>query len=251
MEIEGGGTDKSSSMAAGTKDNEPHLSTEDEEEVPFTNAKKQSSKSNCWIELIKDCKEIPVVTPVIMKAKNGELFPIICCINSKGTAAFDPASWEACIIKKVDSNLFEVLNTDMTTKVEKDLDCHRYNHLRGNLSISYKYPSEDYIALYMSTLKDVTDLHTTSTNSAEVPPALARSELLKVAKRLYRSADRDTITKYNFYDSVAHRFGVTKFEKVARQIIKEWLHNQVKENDKISTNKSKNTDSLSDSNLSK
>jgi hypothetical protein len=106
----------------------------------------------------------------IGNAKNGSLFPIISCINSKGKAALDPTSWEACIIKKVDSNLFEVLNTDMTAKLEDDLDWKGDYGLRGNWKVPYKYPSEQYIALYMSTLKEVTDLQTISTNSGDIPP---------------------------------------------------------------------------------
>jgi hypothetical protein len=82
------------------------------------------------------------------------------------------------------------------------------------------------------------------------PPGLARSELLNIVDELYRMANREIDKQGNFLESVAHHFGVTKLEKGARKIIKEWLRDQVEANEKIFTNKNHDSDSLSDSNLS-
>ncbi len=106
--------------------------------------------SNHWIELIKDCK-IPVVKVEMQKAKIGEFFPIIRCINSKDIR--NTANFAACILRKVQLGLFEVLDTNSTNKVEEDLEWDGDDGLRGNWSMYYKYPSDEYIASYLSSLE--------------------------------------------------------------------------------------------------
>jgi hypothetical protein len=75
--------------------------------------------SNHWIKLIRD-RKIPVVKVEMQKAKIGEFFPIIRCINSKDIR--NPANFAAYILRKVQLGLFEVLDTNLTNKVEEDLE---------------------------------------------------------------------------------------------------------------------------------
>ena len=151
----------------GGAENEPNL----EEEVPITSAKMPAkmslTKSKCWIQLIEDRKNPVKVTPEIRDAKNGSLFPIIRLIDSKGRAYQKHISWEACVIKKVDSDSFDVLNADMTAIVENDLEWFGENGLFGNWNITYKYPTDAWISEYKVNLEEVSDLHAPSTQSDE------------------------------------------------------------------------------------
>jgi hypothetical protein len=106
--------------------------------------------SNHWIELIRD-RKIPVVKVEIQKAKIGEFSPIMRCINSKDIR--NPANFAACILRKVQLGLFEVLDTNSTNKVEEDLEWDGDDGLRGNWNMYYKYPSDEYIASYLSSLE--------------------------------------------------------------------------------------------------
>jgi hypothetical protein len=96
----------------------------------------------------------------------------------------------------------------MTANVENDLDWEGDNGICTNWRFFYKYPSDEYISLYKSTLK------------------VAISELLDMADRLYSEADMDTTTQRMFLDSIASHFGMTKLEKGARQMIKQWLRDK-------------------------
>jgi hypothetical protein len=87
----------------------------------------------------------------MQKAKIGEFFFIICFINSKDIR--NPANFAACILRKVRLGLFEVVDTNSTDKVEEDLEWDGDDGLRHNWNMYYKYPSNEYIASYLSSLE--------------------------------------------------------------------------------------------------
>ena len=87
---------------------------------------------NQWTELIKDQK-ISIGTMEMRNAKIGAFFPILCCINNKDV--LDPNIFKPCILRKVESSLFEVLDTNLSDKVEEDLEWDGDDGLHGNWNI--------------------------------------------------------------------------------------------------------------------
>jgi hypothetical protein len=104
-----------------------------------------------WMQLILERDhQKPVTLPEFKKAPIGSAFPIVCCINN--TDITDPENWESCILKKVQKELWEVLNVHQNEKVEDDLDLDGDDGLKNTWGLYYKNvgDGDEYVTLFIT-----------------------------------------------------------------------------------------------------
>ena len=123
--------------------------------------------SVCWMQLIneRDPTQKPVTLPELKKARIGSVFPIVRCINNKDIT--DPENWESCILKKVQKELWEVLNVHQNEKVEDDLDYDGDDGLKNTWGLYYKNvgDGDEYVTSFITnTERDLfnADIHEVS-----------------------------------------------------------------------------------------
>jgi hypothetical protein len=120
-----------------------------------------------WMQLIAERDpQIPVDLSELKSARIRSVFPIVCCINNKDIN--DAANWEPCILVKVRTETWEVLNVHQTDKVEDDLDLEGDDGLNNTWGLYYKNVShgDEYVTSFVSN----TEMRQFDTEEHDVSP---------------------------------------------------------------------------------
>jgi hypothetical protein len=101
----------------------------------------------------------------LKKARIGSVFPIVRCINNKDITNLE--NWESCILKKVQKELWEILNVHQNEKVEDDIDLDGDDGLKNTWGLYYKNvgDGDEYVTLFITnTERDLfnADIHEVS-----------------------------------------------------------------------------------------
>ena len=125
---------------------------------PTTKTKSKTCDINVysviWMQLIAERDpQKPVDLSELKSARIRSVFPIVRCINNKDIT--DPENWESCILKKVQKELWEVLNVHQNEKVEDDLDYDGDDGLKNTWGLYYKNvsPGDEYVTSFVSNTK--------------------------------------------------------------------------------------------------
>jgi hypothetical protein len=120
-----------------------------------------------WMQLIAERDpQIPVDLSELKSARIRSVFPIVRCINNKDIN--DVANWEPCILVKVRTETWEVLNVHQTDKVEDDLDLEGDDGLNNTWGLYYKNVShgDEYVTSFVSN----TEMRQFDTEKQDVSP---------------------------------------------------------------------------------
>jgi len=112
------------------------------------------ANSVIWMQLIAERDpQKPVDLSELKSARIHSVFPIVRCINNKDIN--NAANWEPCILVKVRTETWEVLNVHQTDKVEDDLDLKGDDGLNNTWGLYYKNVShgDEYVTLFVSNTK--------------------------------------------------------------------------------------------------
>jgi hypothetical protein len=108
-----------------------------------------------WMQLIaeRDPQKPVVDLSELNSARIRSVFPTVRCINNKDIN--DAANWEPCILVKVRTETWEVLNVHQIDKVEDDLDLEGDDGLNNTWGLYYKNvsPGDEYVTSFVSNTK--------------------------------------------------------------------------------------------------
>ena len=103
------------------KANAIHHDHVEEEEITSTSKGKigedRENPSSCWLDMIKECED-HLELEEIARARINTVFPIIYCTNNKDIN--DIKNWAPCILRKVRSEQYEMLNQNEHDKLEEE-----------------------------------------------------------------------------------------------------------------------------------
>ena len=149
-----------------------------------------------WMQLIaeRDHQKPVVDLSELITAKIRSVFPIVRCINNKDIN--DAANWEPCILKKVRTETWEVLNVHQTDKVEDDLDLEGDDGLNNTWALYYKNvcPGDEYVTSFVSQY----EMRQFDTEQHDVSPK-RKSLREKATKNVQKKAD--SVTKKALFKS--------------------------------------------------
>ena len=120
-----------------------------------------------WMQLIAEHDpQKPVDLSELKSARISSVFPIVRCINNKGINNVE--NWEPCILVKVRTETWEVLNVHQTDKVEDDLDLEGDDGLNNTWGLYYKNVShgDEYVTSFVSN----TEMRQFDTEEHDVSP---------------------------------------------------------------------------------
>ena len=97
--------------------------------------------------MIKD-REDHLELEEIARARVNTVFPIIYCTNNKDIN--DIKNWAPCILRKLRSEQYEVLDLHEHDKLEEEnLDWGGDDGLSASWSMYYKYPNKEFLDAYL------------------------------------------------------------------------------------------------------
>ena len=176
------------------KANAVHHDHVEEEEITIPSKGKigedREIPSSRWLDMIKDCED-HLELEEIACARVNTVFPIIYCTNNKDTN--DIKNWAPCILRKVHSEQYKVLNLHKHDKLEEeDLDWGGDDGLSASWSMYCKYPNKEFLDAYLEDLQDaMNDIET-----HEVSPR-GHNLCKKAAENVQKKADsvKNTVLK--------------------------------------------------------